>query len=75
MLSGGGGTTYRASRDNRELCRFVWTLGATVFSAELQIEFESEADEPLRALAIALAPVLEFRSRLASERRLPTVRN
>jgi len=37
-------------------------------SAELEIEFSPDADPALRCLAIALAPILELRSRLRSER-------
>jgi len=62
---------YIASVEDRELCRFTWTVGASVYSAEMQIEFVSEADSALRLLAVALAPVLELRSRLRHERSLP----
>ena len=67
--SGVGFARFVASRDERELCRFTWTIEATMVSAELEIEFLPEADPALRLLAIALAPILELRSRLRSERK------
>jgi len=67
--SGVGFARFVASRDERELCRFTWTIEATVVSAELEIEFMPDADPALRLLAIALAPILELRSRLRSERK------
>jgi hypothetical protein len=67
--SGVGFARFVASRDERELCRFTWTIEATVVSAELEIEFMPDADPALRTLAIALAPILELRSRLRSERK------
>ena len=59
---------FDASTDGRELCRFTWTFQATVLSAEMEIEFKPDADPALRLLAVALAPILELRSRLISER-------
>ena len=66
--TGVGFGRFVASRDERELCRFTWTLEATVRSAELELEFLPDADPALRTLAMALAPLLELRSRLRSER-------
>jgi len=66
--AGVGFARFVASHDERELCRFTWTLEATVRSAELEIEFMPDADPALRTLAMALAPILELRSRLRSER-------
>jgi hypothetical protein len=58
---------YTASADGRELCRFTWTIEASVVSTELEIEFMREADATVRSLAVALAPILELRARLRSE--------
>ncbi len=39
-----------------------------MLSAGIEIEFSPDADPALRSLAMALAPILEIRSRLRSER-------
>jgi hypothetical protein len=62
-------TRFTASRDDRELFRFTWMFQAMITSAELEIEFMPDADPALRLMAVALAPILELRSRLRSERR------
>jgi hypothetical protein len=59
---------FVASRDEHELCRFTWTIEKTMGSAELEIEFTPDAEPALRLMAVALAPILELRSRLRSER-------
>jgi hypothetical protein len=64
-----GFVRYDATFEERELCRFTWTLGATIASAELELEFMPDADPAFRLLAVALAPILELRARLFSERR------
>jgi hypothetical protein len=74
VLRGRSGVAYSrfvASRGERELCRYTWTMQATVVSAEIEIEFSPDADAALRTLAMALAPILELRSRLHSERQTP----
>jgi hypothetical protein len=63
-----GFVRYQATLAGREVCRFTWTIAATVVSAELEIEFTPDADAALRMLAVALAPILELRARLFSER-------
>jgi hypothetical protein len=70
--TGGPGIVgYSAMVGDHEVCRFKWTLnGLSVASAELEIEFVSNSGVPFdRALAVALAPILEQKARLASERR------
>ncbi len=71
VLRGQSGVAFArfvASSGDRELCRFTWTIEKTIVSAEIEIEFTPDADPALRSLAVALAPILELRSRLRSER-------
>lgn len=71
VLRGRSGLAYSrfvASRGERELCRFTWTIQRSVVSAEIEVEFTPDADSALRTLAMALAPIVELRSRLHSER-------
>lgn len=62
---------YSGMVGEHEVCRFKWTLnGLSVASAELEVEFLSPSGVLFdRALAVALAPILEQKARLASERR------
>ena len=72
--TGGPGIVgYAAMVGEHEVCRFKWTLnGLSVASAELEVEFLSVSGVPFdRALALALAPILEQKARLVSERRRP----
>ena len=61
---------YSGMVGEHEVCRFKWTLnGLSVASAELEVEFLPVSGVPFdRALALALAPILEQKARLASER-------
>jgi len=61
---------YAAMVGEHEVCRFKWTLnGLSVASAELEVEFLPVNGVPFdRALALALAPILEQKARLVSER-------
>ena len=68
-----GVVKFRAMIGETEVVRFKWALaGLSASSAELEVEFlTAPSDERLsldRILAIAIAPVLEQRARLASER-------
>lgn len=62
--------TYVAVAGGREMCRFTWALqGLTVNSAEMDVEFLEGWDGRFdRVLAIALAPMIEHRARLARQR-------
>ncbi len=62
---------YSAAVGDREVCRFTWAPhGLSVQSAELDIEFVRDVDVPFdRALAMALAPVLDERTRIQERRR------
>lgn len=69
LEEGVGLVRYAAKVGEREVCRCVWGfLGATVASAELQVEFLPGVEPRFnRALAIVLGPVLEQRARRASQ--------
>ena len=57
-------TTWVISAGGEEWCRLVAVMGATAASAEVQIEFLPASDGKLdRSLAIALAPLIEERTR------------
>jgi hypothetical protein len=66
--SGVGHIGYVAIVDGQPVCRFTWAMqGLSVLSAGLDVEFLTP-DPPFdRALAIAIAPVLEHKARRASE--------
>ena len=68
--AGIGFTSYVALAGDRAVCRFTWSLqGLSVASAGLDVEFLPESDAQFdRALAIALAPILEHRARRVSAR-------
>jgi hypothetical protein len=68
--TGVGPWTYVAVAGDREMCRFTWALlGFTVQSAEMDVEFLEGWDGRFdRMLAIALAPMIEHRARVASQR-------
>jgi hypothetical protein len=67
--AGHGFARYTALIGEREVCVFKWALtGLTVVSAELEIEFSREDTSFDRALAVAIAPVLEQQARMISER-------
>ncbi len=67
-----GPVKYRAFVGNAEVVRFKWAMeGFSTTSAQLEVEFlPSTADAASldRVLALAIAPILEQRSRLAAER-------
>ncbi len=67
-----GPVKYRALVGNAEVVRFKWAMeGFSTSSAQLEVEFlPSLADVPSldRILAVAIAPILEQRARVASER-------
>ena len=67
-----GPVTYRAFVGNAEVVRFKWAMeGFSTTSAQLEVEFlpsSADATSLDRVLALALAPILEQRSRLAAER-------
>ena len=67
--SGVGFISYVARMNGDPVCRFRWAMqGLTVASAALDVEFLTNADAGLdRALAMALAPILEHKARRASE--------
>jgi hypothetical protein len=57
-------TMYTITAAGEEVCRLTAVMGATVASAEVQIEFLPAADGKLdRFLAFALAPIVEDRAR------------
>jgi hypothetical protein len=57
-------TTWVVSAGGEEWCRLVAVMGATAASAEVQIEFLPASEGRFdRSLGIALAPLLEERSR------------
>jgi hypothetical protein len=66
---------YRALIGDAEVCQFKWALaGLSVTSAQLEIVFPDQTPAgPLldRALALAIAPVLEQQARMTSERHSP----
>jgi hypothetical protein len=68
--TGVGPWTYVAVTGDREMCRFTWALqGLSVNSAEMDVEFLEGWDGRFdRVLAIALAPMIEHRARLARQR-------
>jgi hypothetical protein len=68
--AGIGFTSYVALVGERAVCRFTWSLqGLSVASAGLDVEFLPESDVQFdRALAIALAPILEHRARTVAAR-------
>jgi hypothetical protein len=68
--TGVGPWTYVAVAGDREMCRFTWALlGLSVNSAEMDVEFLEGWDGRFdRVLAIALAPMIEHRARVARQR-------
>jgi hypothetical protein len=67
--AGSGFARYAAMIGEREACVFRWALnGLTVVSAELEIEFPRDDTSFDRALAFAIAPILEQQARMTSER-------
>jgi hypothetical protein len=66
--TGIGFTCYVARVGDQVACRFTWSLqGLSVASAGLDVEFLPGSDARLdRALAIALAPILEHKARTAA---------
>lgn len=68
--TGIGPWTYVAVAGDREMCRFTWALhGLSVNSAEMDVEFLEGWDGRFdRVLAIALAPMIEHRARVARQR-------
>jgi hypothetical protein len=68
--TGIGPWTYVAVARDREMCRFTWALhGLSINSAEMDVEFLEGWDGRFdRVLAIALAPMIEHRARLARQR-------
>jgi hypothetical protein len=64
-------TRYVADVAGIEVCRFTWTLGGiSPSTTELEIEFLPECDRLFdRALAIAIAPLLEEQARRSRQRR------
>lgn len=69
--SGVGLIGYVATVGEHAVCRFTWAMhGLSVASAGLDVEFLPAAESRLnKALAIALAPLLEHKARRANERR------
>jgi hypothetical protein len=67
--AGAGFARYVASAGEQAVCRFTWAmLGLSVASAELDVEFLPGCDAFIdRALAMALAPILEHKARRRSE--------
>ena len=77
--SGLGPVKYRAFVGDDEVVRYKWALaGLTAASAQLEVELLSPnaregSHHPLdRILAIAIAPILEQRARIANERSMPS---
>ena len=68
--AGRGFAKYVAMIEQHEVCRFKWALhGLSVMSAELEVDCAGDGPARLdRALAIALAPILEQQARMTSER-------
>lgn len=68
--AGRGFAKYVAMIGQYEACRFTWALhGLSVMSAELEVDCAEDGPARLdRALAIALAPILEQQARMTSER-------
>jgi hypothetical protein len=70
QTAGRGYAKYVAMIGQHEACRFKWALsGLSVMSAELEVD--CAADGPVRfdrALALAIAPILEQQARMTSER-------
>jgi hypothetical protein len=57
---------YVATMAGHDVCRFTWNVGLTVGSSEMEVEFLPAGEERFdRALAMALAPILEDRVRRA----------
>jgi hypothetical protein len=69
--SGVGLIGYAATAGEHAVCRFTWAMhGLSVASAGLDVEFLPAAEGRLdKALAMALAPLLEHKARRANERR------
>jgi hypothetical protein len=69
--SGVGLIGYVATVGEHAVCRFTWAMhGLSVASAGLDVEFLPAAEGRLdKALAMALAPILEHKARRANERR------
>jgi hypothetical protein len=67
--AGVGFARYIASAGEQVVCRFTWAMhGMSVASAALDVEFLPGCDAFVdRALAIALAPLLEHKGRRASD--------
>jgi hypothetical protein len=65
-----GNLHYVAHVGPHHVCSFVWAMhGLSVFSAELDIEFAQDCDERFdRSIAMGLAPLIEQKARLTSER-------
>jgi hypothetical protein len=62
-------TVYHITAAGQELCRLSAVMGATAAGAEVQIEFRPAWPGTInRSLAIALAPILEDRTRRARRR-------
>ena len=68
--AGRGFAKYVAMIGQQEACRFKWALhGLSVMSAELEVDCAGDGPARLdRALAIAIAPILEQQARMTSER-------
>jgi hypothetical protein len=69
--TGPGFASYVARVAERAVCTFNWALGgASVASTGVDVEFHPGSDTHLdRALAIALAPIIEEKARRAAQRR------
>jgi len=69
--TGPGFASYVARVGDRAVCTFNWALGgASVASTGVDVEFHAGSDEHVdRALAIALAPIIEEKARIAAQRR------
>jgi hypothetical protein len=67
--SGRGFVKFRAMIGEEQVVTFKWTLaGLSTSSAQLEVEFFSSTTASLeRILALAIAPILEQRARLAAE--------
>lgn len=65
-----GFAKYVAMIGQQEACRFKWALhGLSVMSAELEVDCAVDGPAQLdRALAVAIAPILEQQARMTSER-------
>jgi hypothetical protein len=71
VTTGVGFASYVANVGEQVVCRFTWAMqGLTAASAGLDVEFVSGSDAGFdKALAMALAPILEHKARAAAERR------